>query len=126
MSQGSPLYTPLEAGNRAHARVRLNLPARLILFSGTENCVLLDLSSGGLKIMSHLSPKVGAMAVIECDDIEFFGTVVWVEGNRFGLRLDDPLAKDVVIAMRNAADAFPERAKRELLSEARNWVQGRA
>ncbi|WP_133364748.1 PilZ domain-containing protein [Qipengyuania sediminis] len=121
-----PVYSP--AGfpvQRGHARARLGLAARLVTFSGTSACRVVDLSCSGARIAGGQPVKVGAMVVVEGLPIELFGTVVWVDPKGFGFRFDTPLAQDTVVAMRHHADLAPRAEHLAQVEHARRWVQGR-
>lgn len=109
---------------RGSARARLGLPARLVTFSGTNPCVVLDLSSTGARIAAEVRLRVGMMVVVEGIPVELFGTVRWVETGTFGVSFDTPLPHANVVAMRHHADLEPERERRALLEDVRRWVQG--
>ena len=115
---------PSETGKRYFSRARLNLPARLVTFNGTSDCVLIDLSRSGAKLGASECPRVGSMVVVEGLPIELFGTVRWAISGLFGFEFDAPLPLDRVIALRYYADDEAERQKQAQLTYARNWVEG--
>lgn len=124
---GVPNHTSLmdEANHRrAHARARLCIPARLVTFSDTRPCTVLDLSCTGAKIGASPPPRVGSMIVVENCPVELFGTVMWADRDSFGISFDSPMAQEQVIAMRRYADAEPEREREAQLVYARRWAQG--
>ena len=81
---GKPYETTASenGGNTPHrrgdARVRLHIPARLILLSGVQQCMLEDLSvTGAALIPKDALPQVGASGILQCENIEAFGTIQW-------------------------------------------------
>ncbi len=110
---------------RAHPRLRLHIPARLILMAGTEQCMLSDVSiSGAGVIPQSLKPRTGANGILQCENIAVFGEVVWTGSGRCGVRFEDVLPLDEVIALRHFAETYDAKARAEFLDRARRWVQG--
>ncbi|MCY1672404.1 PilZ domain-containing protein [Novosphingobium sp. SL115] len=114
-------------GKRAAARVRLHLPARVELLTGTQKCFLEDLSVSGAAIIPRdRLPRIGDSVVVICNPIDAFGVVVWARHGRFGVSFDEPLPMTQVIALRHVADDFADSERERFREEARAWVQGRA
>lgn len=114
------------AGRRSFARVPLSLPASLTLITGTEQCVLEDLSLGGASVSLCSCPKVGESGMLTCRELDAFFTVKWVRGNRCGLRFEQRLPKPVVLNLRQLAQDYAAASDRELREFGREWAQGRA
>jgi hypothetical protein len=126
MKHFPPPTGPLK-GKRAAARVRLHLPARVELLSGTQKCFLEDLSVSGAAIIPRDGlPKVGDSVVVICNPIDAFGMVVWARHGRFGVMFDEPLPLAQVVALRHVADNHADSERQRFRDEARAWVQGRA
>lgn len=70
-------------------------------------------------------PRPGAGVVLQIQDLDAFGTVVWVSGQRFGLRFDEVVPLPSVVAIRHYADWYDEHEKRLSRRNARSFVQGR-
>lgn len=115
---------PLHRGQRDHARARLNVPIRLVTFSGTEPCTLVDLSCTGAKIAAEQCPRVGGMVVVEGIPIELFGTVRWSRQGYFGVEFERALAAAQVVELRHYADLETARQKAAQIEYARGWVTG--
>lgn len=124
LERNPPPLPPLAAGQRACARARTRLPARLVTFSGTQTCTLEDISRTGAKLRASPPPRVGAMVMVEGLPLEIFGTVRWTEGATFGIAFDRAIAHDAGVAMRRHADAAIARQDDECVAYAREWVQG--
>lgn len=122
--ESEPLNAFEHAGQRHFPRARLNLPARLVTFSGTTSCTLVDLSRSGAKLAAEASPKVGSMVVVEGLPIELFGTVRWSVRGFFGFQLDMPISLERVVALRHYADHEAERQREAAIAQARRWVTG--
>lgn len=118
--------TATAIGRRANARVRLGIPARLVLLDGQVRCRLLNLSISGAMIGLEPAPQCGVAGFLRFGDLEVFGTVVWAYSKFCGFDFDEPLALDAVTAMRQLADAHPN-LDAELQTRAlKAWVDGKA
>lgn len=114
-------------GRRANARVRLHIPARLILLTATQHCILEDLSVTGAAIIPQESlPPVGTSAILQCEGIEAFGNIQWSRYGRCGIMFDEQLPLACVIALRRVADAYEDNERDRFRQSARAWVQGSA
>ena len=112
------------AGERQFARARLNVPARLVTFSSTSPCTVVDVSCSGAKIGARNCPRVGAMVVIEGLPVELFGTVRWTAADTFGVEFDTSLPVEQVIALRVHSDGERKRQEEEQIAYARSWAKG--
>lgn len=115
---------PIYRGQRDFSRARLNVPARIVTFNGTSDCVLIDMSCTGAKIAADDCPRVGSMVIIEGLPMELFGTIRWARRGLFGFEFDAAMTQEDVIAMRHYADGEAARQKEAQITYARNWVQG--
>ena len=96
-------------GRRAAPRVRLFVPADIILLRGTEACVLEDLSQHGARVkLATPSPRPGAGVVLQVHSLDVFGTVVWEHGQRFGLVFDEIVPIPQVVTIRQFGDDYTE------------------
>jgi hypothetical protein len=117
---------PRITGRRAASRVRLFIPAKVMLLQGLEKCTLDDLSQTGARITlpDHM-PRTGSGALLMIEKFEFFGTVIWVSGKRFGLEFEEALPLPQVVMIRHFADDFAQHEQANSRSNARSFVQGR-
>lgn len=116
---------PVRPGRRANARVRLHIPARLILLTGVEQCMLEDLSvTGAALIPQDALPPVGASGILQCEGLEVFGMIRWARYGRCGFMFEERLPTANVIAMRHLADAYEQNERDRFRQSARAWVQG--
>ena len=121
----TPIHAAVSSGSRrAQGRARLGIAARLVSFSGTSSCVLMDLSYTGACIRTEVNMRVGAMIVVESQPMELFGTVRWARGGFAGFEFDKPLSLEQAIAFRRHADAEAGREERERMAYARKWATG--
>jgi hypothetical protein len=116
---------PRITGRRASPRVRLCIPAQVLLIQGLENCLLDDLSQAGARVtIAAKLPSPGAGVILRAKGLEVFGTVVWAQGARFGLQFEEPLALHDVVNVRHFADAYVDHERAIQRRNARNFVQG--
>jgi hypothetical protein len=81
---------------RRHGRHRVMLAAKLYSVHGESAAVLLDLSRGGALLNACPAPPSGCKVLLARLNLEAAATVVWSEGNRFGLEFDEPLDEALV------------------------------
>ena len=84
------------ADARRHGRYRIMLAATFYSVHGEANGVLLDVSQGGAMLSASPPPPVGCRLLLERQSFEIPGVVRWVEGNRFGVQFEEPLAEPIV------------------------------
>jgi hypothetical protein len=88
-----------ESDARRHGRHRIMLAATLYSVHGECNGVLLDLSQGGAMVSASPPLPVGCRLLLERQNFEVPGVVRWVEGNRFGIQFEEPLAEAVIMGL---------------------------
>ncbi|MCX7285083.1 MAG: PilZ domain-containing protein [Novosphingobium sp.] len=114
-------------GRRSDARVRLHLPARLVMLAGTQQCILEDLSVTGAAIIPQGAlPQPGASAIMICEHLEAFGLIRWARHGRCGFMFDEKIPLAQVVTLRHVADSFETTERERNLERARAWVQGRS
>ncbi|MDE8652371.1 PilZ domain-containing protein [Novosphingobium album (ex Liu et al. 2023)] len=112
-------------GRRSYSRLRVRLPAKLVLLHGESKAILEDLSFEGARLRIGAPVRIGEDALLLWKDFEAFGRVIWQNGARCGLRFDARLKPAVLIATRDCDDAEHLGSDRELLREvAQAWVRG--
>ena len=82
--------------HRRHGRHRVMLAAKLCSVHGESAAVLLDLSQGGALLNASPAPPAGCRVLLVRLNFEASATVMWSEGNRFGLEFDEPLEDALV------------------------------
>ena len=93
--------------------------ARLITHEGAAVAVLADVARQGARIYApDCTVKVGRQAILAWDRFEAFGDVVWVDGCFIGLRFDEPLDREVLLATRAVEDSRLMPLERQLMREA--------
>ncbi|MEI6642620.1 MAG: PilZ domain-containing protein [Novosphingobium sp.] len=123
LSALQPAAKPHITGRRAMPRVRLCIPAQVLLLQGLQNCQLDDLSQTGASVtLAARMPEPGAGVVLKAKGLDIFGTVVWSEGARFGIAFEEPLPLHDVVNVRHFADSWAEHEA----ARQRRLVRGRA
>ena len=116
----------IRVGRRTAARLRLHVPAELLLTDGQERCLLDDISTSGAQITLLRHLPAATWAVLRCGQMEGFGEVMWSRGGHCGLRFESPLDPAIVVAMRSIRDTLAEAEIEERRRIAREWVMGRS
>jgi hypothetical protein len=80
------------------------LRASLEMLSGRACAILSNLSCHGAQLEGHNLPAVGKDVVLACSDIEIFGSVIWCESSRCGIRFDDPIGNEQLYRVRRTAE----------------------
>ncbi|WP_421849035.1 PilZ domain-containing protein [Novosphingobium sp.] len=105
-SRKPTIPTPQITGRRSKPRVRLHIPAHVILLQGLVSCQLDDLSQAGARVtIAGKLPGFGAGVVLQTNRLDVFGTVVWSQGACFGIAFEEPLPLHEVVNERHFADA---------------------
>ena len=114
-----------ESLRRAHSRLRVRLPVRLITLTNTWYAVLCDLSLTGAKVEIDKGVVSGEEAILQWSKFEDFGKICWVGAGRFGIEFHDPITPQELIATRDLDDAEHLADDRELTRMvARSWAEG--
>ncbi len=125
MSALPTLSEELFIGRREQARAHIGAPGKLTLIGGYADCFVLDLSCTGARIATAEMIKPGLEALIEIDDCELFGQIVWAKKGQFGMVLDELLAVEQVIELRWQADQICQQDKALAKQRIQNWVEGK-
>lgn len=113
-------------GKRANARLRVRLPAKLITLHGEYRLALIDLSASGARVGQPGLDCLPGNAILQWTGHEVFGRIVWVRDGLAGVRFDEPIPDEWVLATRRIAEASPMPGDSELHRHAaRDWVSGR-
>jgi len=97
---------------RAHPRLRVRVPARLISFDGFLPVTILNLSHSGARIRTF-RPVTFREAELQWLDYEAFGQIVWQASDVFGFAFESRLPVRCLMDTRNipaelAVDLFPD------------------
>lgn len=111
-------------GRRSYARLRLGIPARLILISGNCECLLKDISARGARISLAELPRCGSSALLRIGQFEVFSEVKWVRNGHCGLLLADPLSDENLRELRGIADSYPDYDRAAQARRTHDWVMG--
>lgn len=114
----------LAQGNRRFNRLRLGVPAKLVLTHETRPCLIDDISTTGARLRLHSALTQGQALMLNFHELKLFGTVMWVRGAECGLRFDQPLELEDMQGMLWIKD---NRALYDRMFEtgpATNWSEG--
>jgi len=120
---GADVHTQI--GRRRDARLRVQVPALLVLVTGQYKAALCNISQTGAQMQVTEPVRTGMDGVLQWLDFEAFGTLVWVKRGFVGMEFDEPLATAVLVETRDLFD------QRDFVSEdeaarkqARDWFLG--
>jgi len=126
-SDEEPL-APCPIGRRGAARLRLAIPAQIVSTHATGTCVLLDLSRSGARIGLERALPPGECIYLKVARLEVFAEVVrrhgGIDGSVNGLKFDEPLSDEAVLAVRRHAETFEQRQRDNFRDQVRRWVSG--
>lgn len=78
-------------GHRQFNRLRLGVPAALVLTHETRSCLIDDISSTGARLRIERPLAEHQSLVLSFHELKLFSTVMWVRGGECGLRFGQPL-----------------------------------
>jgi len=123
-TQYVPILIPQFSGNRASSRARLGMSARLETLSGTCECMVRDISTGGAHITGPVLKRAQCV-VLMIEGREIFAEVAWIKGDHAGLVFQPGIEHDYVVRLRHRVPEILGRDARATEVYARNWVAGR-
>lgn len=91
---------------RSFPRVRVALPAFLQAGGERQSVQILDLSSGGAKLLSGTEYAVGTAVFLDCGSLGCAGVVRWQTGETMGLCFDSELDAREVSALTDRSNAL--------------------
>jgi hypothetical protein len=104
-------------------------PRRRMAFNGTFETVIgrggvavRNISCTGAMIEGEDMPQPGRDIILRAAGMEFFGTVMWTEGRRCGVRFDEPLDMTEVLELHRIT---PQQVRSEELEAAARWMGSR-
>lgn len=111
MARQTPSPRPRAAGlnRRRIDRTTLSLLARMQTLHGTRTVQLHDVSCWG-SMVEGAPPtiRVGSEAILRCHELDVFATVLWVTGERCGIRFDAPIQDAAIRALRAASEQLSQ------------------
>lgn len=111
---------------RGAARLRVSIPAELVLLERNCACSLADISLTGARVACDAPPRSGATAILKCAPLEVLCTVIRVQGKAVGLRFEEEVDLGVIRMLRWHNDSRPRDDTYETRLAARAWVTGRS
>ena len=87
------LHSPPRAapGQRNFNRLRLGVPASLVLVHETKRCLIDDISTSGVRLRIDYAVLPGATTQLVFHELRAYATVMWCHGGECGLRFETPL-----------------------------------
>ncbi len=115
-------------GRRTNARLRLHIPAQLLLLDGRHNCLLENLSRSGarVRIAGDALMKAGDSAILTWVDVEAFCTIAWVRGAVCGLAFEASLEQQTMLQARWMSENYDKYEREACRVWAKKWVHGKA
>ena len=81
-------------GNRHGNRLRLGVPAGLVLTHKTRRCLIDNLSSTGARIRVEEPLAKGRTGMLCFHELRLYGTVMWCRNGECGMRFDKKLPQE--------------------------------
>ena len=72
------------------------MPASIVTMSAYQFPELADISQTGAKLRGSPLPPKGTTALLRAGALEVMCRVVWVEGDHFGIRFDEPVSPRIL------------------------------
>lgn len=85
----SPMHP--KQGHRLFNRLRLGVPASLVLTHECRPCLIDDISCTGARLRIQRPLGQGQTLVLSFHELKLFAAVIWLRGGECGLRFDQPL-----------------------------------
>lgn len=111
-------------GGRLGNRLRLGVPASLVLTHETRDCLIDDISLTGARLRVARPLAKGQAVVLSFHELRLFATAMWSRDGECGLRFDQPLALEDMQGMLWIKQNRPlyDRMCRD--SHAQDWSEG--
>jgi hypothetical protein len=101
----APRPSAAAPNRRRGERFALTLLGRLQTLHGTRTVRLHDLSSWGAMVEgAPPATGIGSEAILKCHSLDVFATVLWVRGERCGIRFDAPVRDSGLEALRATSE----------------------
>ena len=118
---------PCAIGRRTDARLRLAVPATLVLVDGTFKSTLENVSRTGARVLlAGGDVRIEQSGFLRCRGLELFCTVVWSRGARCGVQFDELLGEEQLLDLRWYGDNIRSLVESEDRSRVRAWVGGQS
>ena len=81
-------------GRRSSERSAAPLVAVITTLSRSHSAVVVNVSTTGARLSGSDLPRMGEELVVNIDDVQAFGTVVWSDHGEAGIEFDTPLSPE--------------------------------
>ena len=112
-------------GRRCALRTAAPLTAVVATLAGSRSFDLVDLSATGVRLAGERLPRIGEELLVTVEKARGYGIVVWSEHGQCGIEFDEPLAPELVSAIRQQA-AKSAGLRREVKAAMDDWMMGMA
>jgi hypothetical protein len=85
--------------------------------TGVQKVAVKNLSCTGAMIEGTTVPPTGREVILRAGPLDCFAEVVWTEGNRCGLRFDEPIEMSEVLGLHRITAEAVEEASRTAAAE---------
>lgn len=111
-------------GRRAAARLRVSIPARLILLDGSYICPLEDISQTGARVRCAATIAPGATGILQCMGLDVLCSIIRNEDGRFGLHFEEEVSDEALLEIRQEHDRLSKVRIKEDRLHAKRWATG--
>lgn len=112
-------------GQRSYTRLRLGIPAMLVLPHEHRQCVIDDVSVSGARVRSDGPIRCDLSAELRFDRHRLFCTVTWSRGNQAGLSFADYLEQGDMQRLLWIVDNREQWEQQRQSLGARSWAAGK-
>jgi hypothetical protein len=88
---------------RTEPRYAVLLAGKAITTTDSLDVVIRDLSPSGAQIQGRVLPTLGKLLILRKGELEVSGRIAWREGNRAGVRFEQPLPAERLFALVDSA-----------------------
>ena len=96
----------------------------MLLLGSNAHCQVDNLSCSGARLTMAEPPRPGESAILQCEVLDAFCTVVRVDGRTCAVVFVPPLDQQSVRAMRSTADHFADQWRKSIERRAQDWISG--
>lgn len=113
-----------QTGRRAAARLRVSIPAKLILLDGNYRCPLEDISQTGARVSCSAAVVPGATGILQCMGLDVLCSIIRNEAGRFGLHFEEEVSTEALQEIRQEHDRLSQVRIKEDRLHAKGWATG--
>lgn len=111
-------------GKRYFNRLRLGVPAALVLTHSKQRCLIDDISCTGARLRSERALSAGLTALLSFHELRALATLRWASGTECGIEFDRPLAIEDMQGMLWITENRDLYERLRETGHARDWANG--